>query len=225
MPINAYTGLMGSGKSYECVISVIIPAIRKGRRVVTNVDGIDSEAVRAFCLENFDCTLDKLGTVVHCKNDDVHKPDFLPHGLQVDTFVKSGDMVCIDEAWRFWGTDCKIHKEHAIFFREHRHYVDETTKVSCDLVLMVQDISDLHRTLKVVVELSFRTTKIKSLGLNKIYRVEMWEGHKQTARARIAVGNKKYDKAIFPLYSSYVGGKGKEVQFDDRQNVLNNPKI
>ena len=35
MPINAYTGLMGSGKSYECVSSVMVPAIimaeKKGR--------------------------------------------------------------------------------------------------------------------------------------------------------------------------------------------------
>jgi zona occludens toxin len=45
MPITAYTGLMGSGKSYECVSSVIVPAIKKGRRVVTNVDGIDSDAM------------------------------------------------------------------------------------------------------------------------------------------------------------------------------------
>ena len=53
MPINAYTGLMGSGKSYECVSSVIIPAIRAGRRVVTNVDGINGEAIRAYCEKKF----------------------------------------------------------------------------------------------------------------------------------------------------------------------------
>jgi len=225
MPINAYTGLMGSGKSYECVSSVIIQAITKGRRVVTNVDGIDGDAIRAYIHESKGIELDRLGVVVHCSNDDVAKADFLPHGTDVDTLVKPGDIVCIDEAWRFWGTDCKILKEHAIFFREHRHYVDPETKVSCDLVLMVQDISDLHRTLKVVVELSFRTTKIKSLGLHKVYRVEMWEGWKQYAKSRVKVENKKYDPAIFPLYSSYDGGKGKEVTVDDRQNILKNPVL
>lgn len=225
MPINAYTGLMGSGKSYECVSSVIMQAITKGRRVVTNVDGIDGDAIRAYIHEKNGIDLERLGTVVHCKNDDVAKSDFLPHGTDVDTLVKPGDIVCVDEAWRFWGADSKILKEHAIFFREHRHYVDPVTKVSCDLVLMVQDISDLHRTLKVVVELSFRTTKIKSLGLNKVYRVEMWEGWKQHIKSRVKVENKKYDPAIFPLYSSYDGGKGKEVTVDDRQNILKNPML
>ncbi|EGD06475.1 Zonular occludens toxin [Pseudomonas sp. TJI-51] len=225
MPINAYTGLMGSGKSFECVSSVIIPAVAKGRRVVTNVDGIDSDAIRAYVHEKQGMALDRLGEVVHCSNDDVFKPEFLPHGTDVDTFCQPGDLICIDEAWRFWGSDSKICTEHRIFFREHRHYVHADTKVSCDLVLMVQDIGDLHRILKTVVELSFRTTKIKSLGLNRTYRVEMWEGWKQTSKARVSVQVKKYDALIFPLYSSYTGGQGKELQVDDRQNILKNPKL
>jgi len=225
MPINAYTGLMGSGKSFECVRSVIIPAIARGRRVVTNVDGIDSDAIRAYVHEKQGLELEKLGHVVHCRNEDVFKDDFFPYGADVDTFCRGGDLVCIDEAWRFWGTDTKICTNHRIFFREHRHYVDPVSKVSCDLVLMVQDIGDLQRLLKAVVELSFRTTKIKSLGLSKVYRVEMWEGWKQTLKARQSVSNKSYDPEIFPLYSSYSGGDGKEVTVDDRQNVLKNPKL
>lgn len=225
MPINAYTGLMGSGKSYECVSSVIVPAIKSGRRVVTNVDGIDSDAIRAYCQEKWSIQPDKLGHVVHCQNDDVGKHSFLPYGEDVDTFCKPGDIICIDEAWRFWGTDCKLLPEHKTFFREHRHYVHPETKVSCDLVLMVQDIGDLHRTLKVVVEVTFKTTKIKTLGWDKTYRVEMWEGYKLSQRARVSVENKQYQKEVFPLYSSYQGGMGKEMRVDARQNILKSPKL
>lgn len=225
MPINTYTGLMGSGKSYECVSSVIVPAVKAGRRVVTNVDGIDSDAIRAYCHDKFSVPMEKLGEVVHCTNDDVPKASFLPHGQDVDTFCKPGDIICIDEAWRFWGADCKLLPEHKVFFREHRHFVHPDTKVCCDLVLMVQDITDLHRTLRVVVEVTFRTTKIKTLGWSKTYRVEMWEGYKLTAKGRVSVENKRYDNEIFPLYSSYTGGTGKELQVDSRQNVLRSPKL
>lgn len=225
MPINTYTGLMGSGKSYECVSSVIVPAVKAGRRVVTNVDGIDSDAIRAYCHDKFGVPMEQLGEVVHCTNDDVPKASFLPHGQEVDTFCQPGDIICIDEAWRFWGTDCKLLPEHKVFFREHRHFVHPDTKVCCDLVLMVQDITDLHRTLRVVVEVTFRTTKIKTLGWSKTYRVEMWEGYKLTAKGRVSVENKRYDNEIFPLYSSYTGGTGKELQVDSRQNVLRSPKL
>lgn len=225
MPINAYTGLMGSGKSYEVVSQVIIKAISNGRRVVTNVDGIDGDAVRAYIHEKHGIQFDRLGEVVHCTNEDVFQSHFLPHGKPVDTFVQPGDLVCIDEAWRFWGTDCKLLPEHKIFFREHRHYVHPETKVSCDLVLMVQDISDLHRTLKVVVELTFRTEKKKSLGLNNTYSVSMYESYKVNSKARVGNWIRNYDKEVFPLYSSYSGGQGKEVQVDSRQNIFNNPRL
>jgi zona occludens toxin len=108
MSINAYTGLMGSGKSYECVSTVIVDAVAAGRRVVTNVDGIDSDEVRMYAHEKTGKAFDVLGEVIHCKNDDVHKADFLPYGKDVDTFVHAGDLVCIDEAWRFWGSDSKL---------------------------------------------------------------------------------------------------------------------
>ncbi len=53
----------------------------------------------------------------------------------------------------------------------------------------------------------------------------MWEGYKLTVKGRVSVENKRYDVEIFPLYSSYTGGTGKELQVDSRQNVLRNPKL
>ena len=224
MPINAYTGLMGSGKSYEVVATPILRALRMGRRVVTNVDGIDSDKCREFLVEFHKADFDDLGEVIHCTNDQVFEPHFFPHGTDDETFCQPGDLVCIDEAWRFWGTSDRISPEHKIFFAEHRHYVHPETKVPCDLVLMVQDIGMLNRGLKFLVEMTFRTHKIKSLGLNKIYRLEMYEGYKLNKSFKVSVENKKYDKRIFELYSSYVGGQGDEKQIDDRQNILRRPK-
>jgi zona occludens toxin len=53
MPINAYVGLMGSGKSYEVVSSVIVPAVSQGRRVVTNVEGLQDDEIKAYCAKLF----------------------------------------------------------------------------------------------------------------------------------------------------------------------------
>lgn len=234
MPINVYTGLMRSGKSFEVVSQVIIEAIATGRRVVTNVDGISNDLVRHYIAEKRKLKpeeFDKLGTIAHVQNEDVFKPDFLPYyddhrGEHTDTIVQPGDLVCIDEAWRFWGSDCKLHKNHKSFFLEHGHFTHPVTGVACDLVLMIQDMGTLHRFVKNVVAFSFRTHKKVSLGMGNTYSVTMWEGPKMQRATEIGNWVRRYDKEIFPLYSSFKGGAdGKTVNVDKRQNILANKRI
>lgn len=231
MSINSYSGLQGSGKSYEVVSSIIVHAVRAGRRVVTNIRGIDSDAVRAYCCEMFDVPLDQLGEVISVSDDVVAAKDFFPTehsygGAGPASLVRPGDLVAVDEAYKIWGTDCKIHNEHKVFFREHRHYAHPDTGVTCDLVLMTQDISDLHRVLKVVIEQSFRTHKAKGVGLNSVYTITMWEGWKQTTKGIVKDWTRTYNPQIFALYKSYAGDQqGKETATDSRQNIFRDRKF
>ncbi|RZI43724.1 zonula occludens toxin [Herbaspirillum sp. HC18] len=229
MPINVYTGLMRSGKTYEVVSEVIVPAVLSGRDVVTNTDGISEERIHAYLSEKHPAKdSSRFGRIRHVSNEDVFKPDFLPYyddgkAAHTDTIVQPGDLVCIDEGWRFWGTDCKLHKHHKSFFLEHGHFTHPETGVACDLVLMIQDMGTLHRFVKNVVAFSFRTHKKVSLGMSNTYSVTMWEGYKQTKYSSVGNWVRRYNKAIFPLYSSFKGGAdGKLVNADARQNILKN---
>lgn len=229
MAINAYIGLMGSGKSFEVVSSVIVPALLKGRRVVTNIDGINGPAITEYLITVKGGTADKLGQLVPVTNDDVTKAGFFPDETKPDqpSIVQGGDLVCIDECWNFWGTDNKIadNSEHMRFFRMHRHYTDPATGVTCDLALMIQDLGSLNRKIRPVIEMTTRTVKLKSVGAPKAYRVELFEGNKTTKLTKIDTFVKLYDKAIFPLYKSYAAGSGSERSIDKRQNVLTNPRL
>jgi zona occludens toxin len=230
MAINAYTGLMGSGKSYEVVSSVIIPAIQAGRRVVTNIDGINPQAIQDFILERTKLTADRLGEIVTFTNEDIAATNFFPseddpHSEINVTILKAGDLLAVDECWKFWSTDNKISEAHMSFFRMHRHYTHPITGVSCDVALMIQDLGTLHRKLRAVVEMSTRTVKLKTLGMATKYRIELYEGNKLTQKAHIDTFNKGYKPEIFPLYKSYSAGDGKENAIDKRQNILNNPRI
>ena len=69
MAINAYTGLMGSGKSYEVVENVILPALAAGRRVVTNVANLQIDQINEYLVETLKADPDKLGQVVQVQND------------------------------------------------------------------------------------------------------------------------------------------------------------
>lgn len=228
MAINAYTGLMGGGKSYEVVASVIVPAFSHGRRIVTNVDGINEEAIRAHLVAQKK-DADKFGEIVHVTNDDVMGHGFFPDEDEPDreSIVKAGDLLCIDEAWRFWGKDKKggLPPLHMKFFRMHRHYVHADTGTACDVALIVQDIGDLHSSLRAVVEMTAVMTKLKILGLTRSYRVDLYEGGRKVKTAKFETYVKNYDKRIFPLYQSYAGGQGKEKAIDKRQNVLKNPRV
>ncbi|VVE28800.1 Zonular occludens toxin [Pandoraea horticolens] len=227
MAINAYTGLMGSGKSYEVVSNVIVPAVLAGRRVVTNIDGINPEEIYAYCKDVGKGHAKGLGDVIPVKNADIRKDGFFPDEtrLEVESFVKAGDLVAIDEAWEFWSAEKKITPEHMRFFRMHRHYVHAETGVSCDVALMIQSITDLHRQLRSVIEITFVTKKLKVLGQNRRYRIEMYSGAKLTKAAQISIDITTYKPAIFPLYQSYAGGKGNERAIDARHNILRSPKV
>lgn len=233
MPINVYTGLMRSGKSFEVVSEVILPAVRTGRRVVTNVDGISETLILEYlALRHPDDDHDAYGSILHVENAQVFLPDFFPYyddqkGAHTDTVVQPGDLVAVDEAWRFWGaTDCKIHKNHKSFFLEHGHFTHPVSKVACDLVLMIQDMSTLNRFVKSVVAFNFRTHKKVSLGLSNTYSVQMWEGYKQSKATLLSTSIRKYRKDIFPLYSSFKGGgTGLLVNADARQNILASKKL
>lgn len=197
MPINAYTGLMGSGKSYEVVSSVMLDALAQGRRIVSNIDGLNIERITEYLISKRGIEEQKIGVVVLVSNEQVKSPNFFFHGTDVETIVQPGDLVCIDEAWRFWGAGEAIPEPHFIFFREHRHYAHPETNICCDLVLMVQDISDLNRKLKSVVELSFRTKKHKSLGLSKHYVVQVFEGYRMNAKTQVNLLQKNTILAFF----------------------------
>lgn len=307
MAISVYTGVMGSGKSYEAVLNGVLPALKAGRRVVTNISGMSNEKCQAYLVER-GCKAEDLGTVVVVSNDDVLQPGFFPgeaaaefkfdvpewvpvreleyyaqqyvnlngkaftktpflsmlpelktlfdRGYDVGsclvadalaeskTFrasaylgksrdfrceipqtgpsvVQPGDFVIIDEAWRYWSDQGKLLPEHMNFFRMHRHYVAEDG-TSCDLLVLIQDFSSLHRFLRGVCELVLIFYKLKSLGWSSRYRVETYEGRPKKATLVSTSPIQKYRKEIFPLYKSYDGTKGKESRTDDRQNIFKN---
>jgi zona occludens toxin len=222
MAIIAYTGVMGSGKTYEAVKSAALPALKAGRRVVTNISGFNYEAIRDYLSGSLSEPLEKEMIVV-IKSARVTEPNFFYNPeVEAESVVKPGDLVLLDEVWMFWGTDSKLSEEHKTFFRMHRHYTEEGSGTSCDLVLMIQDLMSLHRFIRAVLESSYKFTKLKTLGLTSRYRVEVFEGRRQTRPTLVTASINKYDQRIFPLYKSYEGSNGKEKTVDGRQNLFRN---
>lgn len=230
MAISAYVGVPGSGKSYEVVKSVLLPAYLAGRRIVTNIEGINEENFREYALSRKKAKIDDLGVIIRVSDSDVMQDNFFPfkvldESLNVETVCKAGDLIAIDELWRIWGSDSKIPDNHRSFIAEHRHFTDDKTGLCCDLVVINQAVTNLPRFLKDRIETTYRMSKHVALGLKSRYRVDVFNGIKLFKSSKITSYQEKYQKDIFKLYKSYDGVNGQESTTDKRQNILSSKRI
>lgn len=245
MAIKAYVGIMGSGKTYEVASVVIYDAIKQGRRVISNIAGLNQEEYyRLAELEGLDVA--RLGKIVSIPHSAVLEPSFwltdsnhqddiglknFEAGIGSEPFIFAGDLVVLDEIWRFWdgfalkdSNGLKRPDSVMNFFRMHRQFVHPDTGQTCDLAIITQDISDIHRQVKGVIEETYRMTKLTALGLSSRYRVDVY------ARAKIIKEplrsfQRVYDAKFFGLYQSHSQKKvgsadAREVNFDKRGNIL-----
>lgn len=219
MAITAYIGTPGSGKSYEIVRSVIIPAICSGRRIVTNIYGLSYESIIEYCGKR-KLLKDNIsaGEIIVVDNKRITEPDFFPVKENQDkSLCQPGDMVILDECHRFFSSDRTLSSDARIFAAEHRHYADAETGFTCDLVLVNQALSTLPRFLKERVEQTFRMKKLNALaGFGNKYRVDVFDGVKLTKGTRITYYIESYKKEIFPLYKSHDAPGAVEVKADGR---------
>lgn len=220
MPISAYIGSLGSGKSYEVVFNVIIPACLSGRRVVTNIYGINEKAIHEYCVKKKKVNIEDLGSVIYVDNDKVKETDFFPYKNSIDTFCVAGDLICIDESWRIWDNDKMITDNQRSFIAEHRHFVHLSTGVCCDLVVINQDIAGLPRFIKQRLDTVYRMQKHLALGLKNRYRVDVFTGCKLFKSNKVSSYQRKYESDVFPLYQSYDSSNGKEITVDKRQSIF-----
>ncbi|OOF45592.1 hypothetical protein BKK52_12325 [Rodentibacter trehalosifermentans] len=218
MAILAYVGIPGSGKSYEVVSLVILEHFRKGRRIVSNIEGVTQEKLTHYCIKKGDKE-SNLGEFISVTDEICQQPDFFPYKGATETVCNAGDLICLDEVWRIFPSD-KIHENHRSFLAEHRHFTHEITGECCDLVVINQSISQLPRFIKDRIEMTYQMSKLTALGMSNRYRVDIFTGAKTTKTNRTLQLQRKYDKEIFQLYKSYDGENGKENVVDGRGNIL-----
>jgi zona occludens toxin len=248
MTISAYTGLQGSGKSYEVVSEVVVNAVRAGRHIVTNLEGLNGPAIEEYILRKWKEVRTANITVVG--DEQIESPLFFYHevpaapeaaaaiaaGKPVEpgsveyvavegTVTKSGDLVIVDEAWQFWGKDKKIQPAHQNFFRKHRHYVNATSGITSDLVLISQSIRDFHADLSRVIDRTFRMRKLVELGMTNGYTVFQHERASESSRTMLQKWVKRYNKDIFALYKSHSKKPGVELAVDKRRSFFAGGRI
>jgi zona occludens toxin len=219
MSIYAYTGMPGSGKSYNAVDKVILPALRGGRRVVTNVPLYEDRIREAI----------PTGQLVVLPVGEVAQDPEL-----IRKFVTPGTVFVLDEVWRLWPAGEKANKTPEAYrslLAEHRHMVDEQGNAVA-VTLIVQDLANIGSFARRLVEQTFIHTKLTHVGASSRFRVDIFHGPvtgavgPQTNRLREIFG--RYDEEVWKFYKSNTMAQrledgANEKHIDGRGNVLRRP--
>lgn len=228
MSVSAYTGLPGSGKSYGVVENVILPCLKEGRPIVTNLP-LKLGELQHWCEKNA-APLPRIDIVDLAAVADSEEEGFLS--------MRYGAVHVFDEVWRVWPSGQKVTQcpeAHREYFAEHRHQVDAAGR-STEIVLITQDLSQLASWVRNFVDETYRAQKLNHVGQDKRYRVDVYQGavtgQKPPESRRLRQFYGKYEKQVYSLYQSAtkaqksgLHGAGKEAKPDKRANILRSPKI
>lgn len=222
MSIVAYTGLPRHGKSYSAVEQVVLPAVQKGRIVVTNLAVKKDVILRDY------------------PRADIR--DFPIAAVQADPssivdLVPNGAVCVLDEVWRLWPAGKKVDQipeAFKSFLAEHGHRVDVAGN-SQHIVLVTQDLAQIAAFARQLVEQTFLTVKLTSVGFSKKFRTDVYLGHPtgltppQQQRIRQIFGS--YRPQVYQYYTSHTmseageGTAANEGAMDRRGNALMRPLV
>lgn len=188
-------GLPRSGKSLDAM-QHIIDSIHAGRVVVTNIHGLSYDAISEYCSIPLPSLKRLLITVVPpASMDEEQKVSYVK-----DEFLKQQIPDCLwiwDEINQFWPPERQpLPAEWAKFITEHGH-------LGIDILIMGQDLSELHTTWRKRLQRYTRFTKLDMMGKEDHFHWRSFTNIGKNKYRATAEGKKPYKKEFFPLYKSH----------------------
>ena len=197
-----HEGLPGSGKSYESLVRRIIPDLKKGREVQAFVEGLDHEKIAPLAGITAERCRELLQQI---DRDEVPK---LP------TWAKKNALIVLDEAANFWGNKDRMPKETEVWIKEHRHFGN-------DVILMDQDLRDMHAIWRRRVEFKVCFLKLSGLGVSTRYSVTTYRHKGGDQFEKMGTQVCKYEAQYFGTYASHAASDVKTDDYkDDRANLF-----
>ncbi|MEG3222291.1 assembly protein [Vibrio gigantis] len=195
--IYCIAGRPRSGKSYESVAFHIIPAIKAGRKVVTNVTLNVPYFQKVFgndvlkLIEVVDGKLNEYGSMDRPFSK---LEDYVTDWRDADN---KGPLFVIDEAHMVLPNkqlDSKILE----FYSLHGHY-------GIDIILLTQNLRKIHKDVRDMVEMTYYCAKNTAFGSKNTYTKKVRIG---ATTEVVNEEQRKYKKSFFPFYQSHTQSSG-----------------
>lgn len=209
--IFAVAGSPGSFKSVHVLEKYIIPALRKGRAVYTNIEDISPVYIALyFGLDPIEC-----GALLHILGREydeetgkplAENPDLVRHFYKD---VPNNALIVIDEAQNYYSSrDFKeaYSKDVISYLTRHRHY-------GHDIIYITQNIDSVDITFRRNTQFTYVFKRGDNIGMSGTAFIFVYD---RTDLERKYLARMRYspDPAVFKCYSSY---EGQDVQ-ENRQH-------
>ncbi|GHS81669.1 hypothetical protein PAGU2196_25030 [Pseudomonas sp. PAGU 2196] len=208
MAIHAYVGKPGHGKSYGVVEHVVIPSLKQGRHVVTNIPLVADDLLADF------------GGKISQLPEDWFEQDDLAD------ILPPGCVAVIDECWRRWPAGVNANhanKTDKVLLAEHRHRVDGKNN-SMRVVLITQDLAQISSWVRLLIENTYRIRKMSK----RAFKLEVYNGYvtgdSPPKSKLIRTTGGSFKKSVYGYYKSATqsstGEVGDESAADGRASYL-----
>lgn len=207
-------GVPRSGKSYDAVATHILPALKKGRKIFARLDGINHAYIAQHLKLDESVVRERLEIL---SSDDVR--ELLRAKKQNKEWVIDdrfrNSLIVIDEVHGFYPSDrtVKISEEVEEFFAVHGHY-------GIDLLVMTQWYKRLATLVRARIERKCVFQKMTAAGSENRYCVHYYTTVVPDKFVRVGRKVLKYDPAVFPAYSSYVGSDIDTAVYDGGKKTV-----
>jgi zona occludens toxin len=205
--INGLSGRPGSGKSYEAVVTHILPALKQGRKIVTNIPlnvdwfaAVLGEEVREL-IEIVDGGFHNYGALRYFSNanDFLKYQDWRNEKNQGVYFFVDECHLSMPKLTAANGVErIKQQTELKEYLSMHRHY-------GHDLLLLTQNFRKVDPDIRDMVSTCYFTTKLSFLGQDHKYVCKVADG---VTRNIVAKHERQYEKKYFAAYKSHTKSEG-----------------
>ncbi len=209
MSITLIKGRPGAGKSYECVVHHILPSIKDGRKVVTNIPlNVDH-----FAFIYGEHVRDLL-EVVPFDFDGGHRYLSDPEDYKKYQDWKNdkgqGCLFVLDECHLIFPlsgrgkSQSDLAEKQIEFFSGHRHW-------GFDFIFLTQSDRKINRLLREDIEICIEVRKNRAMG-DKSYRRYVFYYGDGKKGGLIEQGSREYEDKFFPFYKSHTKSEGEVTE-------------
>jgi zona occludens toxin len=224
--INLLMGPPGGGKSYEATVYHILPALEKGRKVITNLPldldyiGLVNPDFLAL-IEIRQGTRKQRPEVDWVKAESNYKRYGIAQKVQYFNQAAFSHAEDYGDAWRHPETgagplyvvdECHIPLPRLSTELAVEHWYSLHRHESADVLLITQSYGKINRAILDLVQVCYRVKKNTSFGSEKTYIRKVQDGIRGEV---VNTSIRSYEKQYFPFYKSHTRGGGAELAAQD----------